>query len=106
MKTSNVVFYAVSHEGERRPLFSATAGEPSAQTVMRANYHTSQAFRAADQKGVPHPEIVCVLETRTGGDNVEKTANFVRLDPFSLRAEVEGDKGTGDLETLFKKEEV
>lgn len=97
MKTSNIVAYA-TRDGERRVLCSA--GKFDADAALRVAHAASAAYSDAEKRGVPLPQIVCVLEERADGEGEEKSARFTPLNPATLAP---SGAAVRDLASLFAK---
>lgn len=87
MKSANYVMYAV---GESRAPIASIEATKRAQAQPLFLHKSAQALGDAERRGVPHPEIVVVLEERENQpDSKElKYARFTRCD-FSLHPESE-----------------
>ena len=121
----NYVLYAVAHDGERRPLYSAAAesakGKPDAKTgiapripapsksdvILHFGAAATAEIRRCGAAGLPSPSFVAVLEHREANPDMNvkgaalKYARFIEIDPGNLEPLVSGDKGTEELAAIF-----
>lgn len=84
MKSENYVLYAKA-EGEKTvPVSSATASDTMAAAKLQ--HAASAAYRAAESRGVPLPELVCVLEERDSDEAGKLTSTrYTRVKLPSLK---------------------
>lgn len=98
---SHVVLYAMNEDGSRRVLGSVETGARNARILV--SHFASKAMRESDNRGVPHPVLVAMQETREGETEKNTSGRYIVLDVDTLKPAKEGDRGETDLEVLFKK---
>lgn len=102
--TTNIVIYAATGEGanpeqRRKPLISVSPDDASA--VLKLAHAASQCFVDCDKRGVSHPELFTIQESRSADESGRINGRFTHINPATLKAVREGDRGGDDLNALF-----
>lgn len=103
---TNAVLYALEAGSPPRPVASVTIadkdGKAEKNGVQKISHASSEEFRRCSQRGVPAPELVCTLETRSADESGKLNAEYVEADPATLKP-LTGAKKYGELGELLSE---
>lgn len=101
MKSSNLVLYRRSPNGERMPVFSCDPSRKDASAIVA--YYAQKAYQEAEKSGAVVPEMDLFLEEREAVDMQLKSATFTRVD---LQSGVHAKQGFSSLAELDAAEKA